>query len=303
MNKPACIVCGNPTGGKGKDFCYDCWKKKESGEIVQCEKCGNWIKAGEKCGCTKTFSELPHEGFDHCVLCGKETEGVAFCKECYMKYPNHELLAMLNGQTKAEQTNTQDEKEEKSNNRTIIVNAESKSKCITCGRHTDGLLFCPICYQKFHKKQLIFRITECSKVQLLDSDYENIYECDDGHIVKSKSERDIDNYLYAHKIIHAYEKAIAYSEKDELHPDFFLPNYLGDGKDVYIEHWGYSESNIEYTESKNFKLKIYRELCKKKKMTLICTHETTDAKRIRAVLDRKLDIDFIKENEINGEDT
>ena len=303
MNKPACIVCGNPTGGKGKDFCYDCWKKKENGEIVQCEKCGNWIKAGEKCGCTKTFSELPNEGFEKCVLCGKETDGYAFCLECYKKHPNDTLLAILNGEVKIEREELMAEeiKEENTDN-VVVINSENKSRCITCGRKTDGLLFCPICYHKYNKMELLFKITECSKIELLDSSYENKIRCKDGHIVKSKSERFIDDFLYENKIFHAYEKALPYSREKDLHPDFYLPNYLGEGMDVYIEHWGYNENNIDYTESKKFKMNIYKDLCKKKKMTLICTYEKKDMGDIDAVLERKLNKDFIIPFEINGDE-
>lgn len=39
------------------------------------------------------------------------------------------------------------------------------------------------------------------------------------------------------------------------------------------------------------------------KITLICTNEKTDAKDIDASLQRKLKKDFIKENEINFDET
>ena len=131
----------------------------------------------------------------------------------------------------------------------------------------------------------------------MDSDYEGDKKCEDGHIVKSKSEKFIDDYLFNNNIKHGYEIALPYgaSKKEILHPDFYLPNYLGEGKDVYIEHWGYDKSNIEYTKQKNFKLSKYKEL----KITLICTYETTDAKDINASLKQKLNKQYIKEGQIN----
>lgn len=179
----------------------------------------------------------------------------------------------------------------------IVINEENKSRCITCGAKTDGLLFCKTCYRKFKDKKLLFEITNCSNVELLDEDYEGKYVCKDGHVVKSKSEREIDNYLFEHNIPHAYEKALNYGETENeiLHPDFFLKNYLGEGKHVYIEHWGYNENNFQYTKTKKYKMDIY----KKAKVTLICTHEKVDTKDMEATLDRKLNKHYIKENEIN----
>ena len=187
--------------------------------------------------------------------------------------------------------------EDKTQNNIIIINNENKSKCITCGKQTQGLLFCSSCYHKYNKKELLFKITGCSSVELLDEDYEGKYTCKDGHIVKSKSERDIDNFLFENDIQHAYEKALPYgaSEHEILHPDFFLKDYLGKGKHVYIEHWGYNENNIQYTKTKKFKMPLYEKL----NITLICTYEKTDSGKIDSVLERKLNKKFIKENEIN----
>ena len=185
-------------------------------------------------------------------------------------------------------------------NKVIIVNENNKSRCITCGKKTDGLLFCSDCYRKYNKKELLFRIIGCSSVELLDEDYEGRYTCKDGHVVKSKSERDIDNYLFENDIPHAYEKPLPYgkSEKEVLHPDFYLPHYLGKGKHVYIEHWGYNENNLQYAKTKKFKMPIYEKLG----ITLICTHEKTDAGNIDAILERKLNKQFIEENKINFEE-
>ena len=179
----------------------------------------------------------------------------------------------------------------------IVINEENKSRCITCGKKTDGLLFCGFCYRQYHKKDLLFRITACSSVELLDEDYEGRYTCKDGHIVKSKSEREIDNYLFEKGIPHAYEKQLSYGKTDKeiLHPDFYLPNYLGKDKHVFLEHWGYNENNRDYTKTKDFKIPIYEKLG----ITLVCTYEKTDASDIDSALDRKLNKENITENEIN----
>ena len=159
-------------------------------------------------------------------------------------------------------------------------------KCIACGRETkNGNLFCGSCYYKYKDKKLLVSISKCKEIEIMDEAYEGMYRCKDGHIVKSKSEKDIDNYLFDHGIPHAYERSISIdaNKEHDLHPDFFLPNFKGTGKDVYIEHWGYNSNNIEYTKSKKYKIQKYTELG----LTIISTNEK-DITDTEAALERKL---------------
>ncbi len=168
-------------------------------------------------------------------------------------------------------------------------------KCIACGKETKpGFLFCVSCYKKYVDKKLLVEITNCKEITILDHSYEGKFTCTDGHIVKSKSEMIIDNWLFDHNIPHAYEKRLPIDsdENHDLHPDFCLPGYKDDPDDIYIEYWGYNETNIEYTKSKNYKLKKYKEL----KVTVICLEEK-DIMDIGASLDRKLK--FYKKSQIN----
>lgn len=159
-------------------------------------------------------------------------------------------------------------------NNQIEEKREYKSvvKCIACGKETKpGFFFCSDCYGNYNNKQLLVRISNCKDIEILDESYEGHYTCDDGHIVKSKSERDIDNYLFDNGIPHAYEKAYVPDSdpSSSIRPDFTLPNYKGSGKDVIIEHWGFNDNNIEYQKSKKYKMNIY----KKNKVTIISTTE------------------------------
>jgi len=80
--------------------------------------------------------------------------------------------------------------------------------------------------------------------------YEATFRAQDGHMVRSRAELLIDNYLYQYGIIHAYEKQIALDD-GEMYCDFYIPT-----KKIYIEYWGL-EDNPEYVERKNIKLKKY----------------------------------------------
>lgn len=312
--KKKCAICGKD-GYSYFPFCYEHLQMKNEGKIVKCENCGQWHFANDLCQCkgAPAYTELPIEGFSACITCGASTTGYAFCRKCFKKYTRDEMLDILNGnkaglleneEGETEETVEKDEHpvppDDTESNNVIVVDLNSKSKCITCGKQTDGLLFCTSCYHKYKSKELLFRITGCTNVELLDEDYEGRYTCKDGHIVKSKSERAIDDYLFEHGIPHAYERELPYgaTEKEVLHPDFYLPDYLGEGEHVYIEHWGYNENNIQYTKTKKFKMPIYRKL----EITLVCTYEKTDMGKIDTVLDRKLNKAFIKVNSINYED-
>ncbi|MFX0059645.1 MAG: hypothetical protein ACFE85_16885 [Candidatus Hodarchaeota archaeon] len=72
----------------------------------------------------------------------------------------------------------------------------------------------------------------------------------DGHIVKSKGELIIDNYLYLNGIQHIYEKKLKIKGQ-KVKTDWYLPEY-----NAFIEYWGYYGK--EYMKRKKEKLKIYR---------------------------------------------
>lgn len=315
QNTRTCPICGQPTsqymGKFRKDgLCPHHATLLRKGEIVQCDVCGNWHNSNENCTCNngEKYKDLPTEGFDTCIVCGAETDGYAFCIDCWKKLSRDEMLKRLNAYAKNlaekhadDNINTNTTKETVENSNAVIhLDENGHSRCITCGKETDGFLFCPSCYRKYKNKELLFKISNCTSVELLDDSYEGRYVCKDGHVVKSKSEREIDNFLFEHGIPHAYEKDLPYGKtnKEILHPDFFLPNYLGVGKHVYIEHWGYNENNLHYTKTKKFKLPIYKQLG----ITLICTYEKTDASNIEASLERKLNKNFLVENQINFEE-
>ena len=182
-----CPICGKPTriymGNARKDgLCAKHADELKSGKLML-DKNGNYVEVGIK----KRYTELPSEGFDNCVNCNKKSKGYAFCKECWKDFTEEEMLNMLNGvEVKKKDTTCVDgynltQKEDVNN--VVVVNEQNKSKCITCGKVTDGLLFCSNCYFKYKDKELLFKITNCSNIELLDGDYEGRYTCKDGHIV------------------------------------------------------------------------------------------------------------------------
>jgi hypothetical protein len=84
--------------------------------------------------------------------------------------------------------------------------------------------------------------------------YPHQYRCNDGHIVKSLSEKSIDDWLANRKIFHAYEPDFPFGDKIE--PDFLV--YSTGGSPVYIEFWGRMDK-VDYRENRERKEKIYTE--------------------------------------------
>ena len=72
----------------------------------------------------------------------------------------------------------------------------------------------------------------------------------DGHMVRSRAEVLIDNWLYMQGLVHAYERRLPIEA--ECYCDFYLPG----GKGVYIEFWGRTD-DPKYRERMTVKQAIY----------------------------------------------
>jgi hypothetical protein len=72
----------------------------------------------------------------------------------------------------------------------------------------------------------------------------------DGHLVRSKAEVLIDNWLYTAGIVHAYERRLPIEE--EAYCDFYVPA----GR-VYIEYWGF-ENDVKYRARQEVKRGLYQ---------------------------------------------
>lgn len=283
-----CILCGEASNGYA--FCKDCWREHDDDELLDILNTREQLKSNIKTvdawkviDPELEYDELPSEGFDNCILCGSPSNGYAFCKDCWQEYDDEDLLDILNEHEQLE-PNIKDTKN---------VN---KSICLFCGKPVTTYLTCFKCYNKYKNKEVLVKISHCKFPfgEPLDESYEGVYECLDGHVVKSQAERDIDNYLYENNIFHGYEQPLDVGTVKPLKPDFCLKNYLGEGKDVYLEYFGY-ENSPKYDKRTKYKMPLYKE----KRITLICMYAKTDLKNLIFALKTKLNKNKIKENEIN----
>lgn len=78
------------------------------------------------------------------------------------------------------------------------------------------------------------------------------YTCKDGDTVKSKGEREIDNFFFDNGIRHIYEAQYKHPGTGRLaRPDFYLPEY-----NLYIEYFGLY-GNEAYLKNKDEKIAMY----------------------------------------------
>lgn len=107
--KKTCEICGKPSGMY--PLCTDCFKLRDAGKVVKCDECGTWHKINEPCKCkpnvkkadtekikikdTEKIEKNSHKETTECIICGKESYGYLFCKECYDKYSNKTILIKI----------------------------------------------------------------------------------------------------------------------------------------------------------------------------------------------------------------
>lgn len=174
-------------------------------------------------------------------------------------------------------------------------NEKSDITCIICGEPSNGKHFCRSCYTKYKDKIVYLQVKKCTEFFKLEAEYQSELTCDDGHMVKSLSEKIIDDWLFKEKINHAYETVLDIDESHDIHPDFYIPEYNGIN-DIYIEFWGFDESNVKYTEIKKYKQSIYPKLCNERNITVLYLSKA-DLNNANATLKKKLK--YLKQGIVN----
>jgi len=123
------------------------------------------------------------------------------------------------------------------------------------------------------------------------------FKCLDGHVVRSKGELIIDNYLHKLGLAHKYEKTIKI-KGEKVKYDWYLTDH-----DIYIEYWGFFGK--DYLKRKQEKIHLY----KKGKLKLISVEDIMFAdiySNLEKELGKFIDLDGLKKycpncgNELDG---
>ena len=131
------------------------------------------------------------------------------------------------------------------------------TKCQDCGIwKKDNKPLCYECWLKNNKseqkKSTHYKFTEIEEEESnFRTKFEATFRTEDGHMVRSKAEQIIDNWLYHKGIVHAYERRVPIEE--EVYCDFFIPL----GQKVWIEFWGLEKE--KYLKRKELKRKFYEQ--------------------------------------------
>lgn len=200
---------------------------RTAGEIEKCPDCDTWHVVATGCPCKQSAN---------CTKCGKPSNGKPLCLDCWKA-------------SKAPTTT-------KPADNTATVDA--KTFCKICAKPTKGWDICWDCKQSTANNTHDYarKVTISEVIKDSDGDirkkFEARFRCTDGHYVRSKAEMLIDNWLYEHRIAHAYEKKVYMPKNPDetVLSDFYLP----EGK-VFIEYWGMESE--KYKKRKEVKISLY----------------------------------------------
>lgn len=98
--------------------------------------------------------------------------------------------------------------------------------------------------------------TNTQKEPDMPKDFRNMhnkeYRCEDGDYVRSKAEREIDNFFFRNRIWHIYEaEYISKKNGQKYYPDFYLPDHH-----LYIEYFGMKD--VDYIQKRDQKIQMYQ---------------------------------------------
>lgn len=307
-----CLSCHHPTNS-GYLFCQRCYQNSKHSLMFLAIENGKFahriqdhtdlISRRDIKKYTNNMHDLYSTDGINCAICGNDSSQYLLCKDCYYKKRNSNILVAIGGCKSVAYIRDLSKKEfeaieepddyDEENDECEDINYDEEdeegsiqeNQCLICGEDCSTFHFCSSCYTKYLKsKETLIKIKNGTNVELLDSSYPTPYRCEDGHRVRSKSEREIDNYLFKNRITHVYEQPVFLDDESEepIHPDFYLPDM-----DVFIEHLGMDitdSRNQTYIDQWNYK----RELYLSHRLTVICTHEITDTEDIETALKKKL---------------
>ncbi len=278
-----CLMCGKPSGMYA--LCMSCIKLKKEEKIVKCSDCGQWHYTNEECMCKinnsseninkKIIDKNKHFNTNdyvsniqgNCIVCGKYAPNGSLCKECYYEMKGYQDEFDKNAKVY----------ELKDYYFNLKSNIYRMLKFETVQTNCNKMMAIAVLVKELHKdsslidralsdikdiiekkkpKEIVQKISEYTEKQ--DSQKETILRTQDGHIVKSKGEVDVDDALYNLRIVHCYDKKVSEISNAErtLNCDWFIP-VLSNSQGIYVEYWGMKTK--DYLKNKSEKQKLYKD--------------------------------------------
>ena len=242
-----CIRCGNKTLKADFLYCKNCYN-----EIIDfCQVCEKGI----------------FEPGDLCEILLDEEDGLTVCSDCYKN------ILKLNNFVKKNNDVHVDVFKLKQNDY-VIYKIYGFGKVIKLDNVFITFEFCDKS-RDFYKKELnnlrhiIYKVDSIAleknflnnniedisnkKKRIAREKYDSNHRAADGHMLKSRGEHLIDDFLFNSNIRHIYEKVVIDPINDnECTCDWYLPDC-----DLYIEFWGV-ENSKRYEDTREYKSIIYK---------------------------------------------
>lgn len=258
---PGCQVegCQQPVSKAGFSFCKNHWKAEREGKVIRCAQCQRWHdNAGPLCrGCERPSpaaspgdEELP-EGNSSTGLLSSTRIGKHFGLS---NIRTNLILAELGwiekyvkGWVPTDRGNALGANVREMRNGTPFVVWPKSILANVALRESVDAQSGSIEPSPAHDTQ---SPASADKSASFRARFPATFRTQDGHMVRSRAETLVDNWLYMQGIVHAYERRLPIEE--ECYCDFYLPG----GKGVYIEYWG-RESDAKYRDRKAVKQATY----------------------------------------------
>ena len=109
---------------------------------------------------------------------------------------------------------------------------------------------------------------KASEIMLRESSMKPMFRTKTGHMVRSRAELAIANFLYDNNIMFEYDNVAAWADKDDFRALFFVPKL-----ELFIEHFAFDYIK-EYEKIMNAKIKQYEK--KKKKLVHTSSEDETN---------------------------
>lgn len=263
MATKTCQICGKSSGIY--PLCKEHLQMKNDGLVIKNEKTGLWEMVNiDKEERRKTSGDiLSEKNYDNCILCGSDSRGKPFCRDCY-----YECIDMEDEVDRNKKP--YELKDYYFNLKSANYRIVDKNNIIRNCKMMTALA--NVTYDSYNDSSLIMRLnddlidimTTINKKKEIkttafteesDSQKSSIMRTLDGHIVKSQGERIIDDILYTNMIVHCYEKDVIEINSSErtVKSDWFIP--VTGNKGIYIEYWGMNTGG--YLKNKDEKRKLY----------------------------------------------
>jgi hypothetical protein len=237
--------CTRTVSKPGHSLCLEHWKAERSGQIKRCDKCRRWHAPGTPCRAAGTASDpgdaMDEPGYLSSTRIGKHFQ-LSSVKVNLILAELGWIEKYVKGWSPTDRGNALGANVREMRNGTpYVVWPESILK--------NAALLDSVFEQSGGQ-----RTRPAAKRQDDPDDFRTkfpaTFRTQDGHMVRSRAEAMIDNWLYMQGLVHAYERRLPIEE--ECYCDFYLPG----GKGVYIEFWG-RESDPKYRDRKAVKQALY----------------------------------------------